>query len=57
MNRGEQRQQMHPPELRRAEMVAPSPGGGARPVFVEVSVGDIRGKPTQEGFGSGRREQ
>ena len=57
MNRGQQRQEMEPPQLGRTEMSLATAGGSVRPLFMQKTVGNKRGKLFEQGVGARNREQ
>ena len=57
MNRGQQHQQMESPQLGGAEVPVATPGGSVRPLFMQKTVGNKRGKLFEQGVGARNREQ
>jgi hypothetical protein len=57
VSRGQQHQEMEPPQLGRTEMSLAAAGGSVRPWFAQKTIGNKRGKLFEQGIGAGDREQ
>ncbi len=57
VNRGQQHQQMEPPQLCGTELPLATARGSVRPLFAQKTIGNKRGKLFEQGVGAGDREQ
>ena len=57
VSRGQQHQEMEPPQLGRTEMPLATAGGSVRPLFAQKPIGNKRGKLFEQGIGAGDGKQ